>query len=367
MTNIGVKQKVLVGISGGLSSALTAALLKTQGYAVEGAFIDLSSELVQGFKSRCREGSKAQGLELAQRLSEKIGIPLHVIDASALFEAQVMDPSVHRALMNQTFNPCLACTRDVKIRLLFEKAEESGIQWIATGHFAQTSTDPVTGQVSLLKALDPSLDESYFLSSLGTQQVSRLLLPLGGLSKKMIEKIAEKSEVSQVLKGERGFRGFRGFDDESIFAQTKTCFVEEPEFLAFMEKRVAPSLSHLRVIKKAMQKSESEIFDSASGFQSRGGSMEVQSQEHVLSVVQVSWVRPMNQLKGFQGSVKFAPDQPEFPGVFTCFENHTVQVRISEKPGDLLPGMAVAFYQGQEVLGAGILDRMKDPLGAARR
>ena len=162
--------KVVVGFSGGVDSAVTAALLKRQGYAVHGLYLDNAGP------AECED---------AIRTAEAVGIPLAVRDIKRELEEQVCKPFTDCYLRGETPNPCILCNPAVKFRNLLEEADALGAEWVATGHYARAENG------ALYKGR-PANDQSYMLCRLTREQLQRLLLPLGGYEKQQVRALAEE-------------------------------------------------------------------------------------------------------------------------------------------------------------------------------
>lgn len=162
--------KVAVGLSGGVDSAVTAYLLKEQKYEVHGVFIKMSDET-----------DERSAFDVAKQL----GIEYHVVDIEDDFRCEVMDYFVNEYLRGRTPNPCCRCNRFAKINALRKWADENGIEYIATGHYAQVVKD---GRFSLRNV--GNKDQTYALYNLTQEQLEKTLMPLGDYSKDAIRQIA---------------------------------------------------------------------------------------------------------------------------------------------------------------------------------
>lgn len=177
--------KVVVGMSGGVDSSVAAYLLKEQGYDVIGVTMQLwEGEDVEG---NCCGLTAAED---ARAVAARIGIPHYVFNFKDVFKEKVIDYFIKEYLNGATPNPCIACNRYVKWEALMHRAMEIGADYIATGHYANIVTHPVTGRFTLKTA--ENKDQSYALYNLTQEQLSKTLMPDGAYPKSEIRKIAEK-------------------------------------------------------------------------------------------------------------------------------------------------------------------------------
>lgn len=175
------KGKVLVGLSGGVDSSVTAALLKEEGYEVAGIMMQIQLNE----KHYLAEAD-------ARKVAEMLSIPFYIADYSQIFKQRVIDYFEREYREGRTPNPCVICNRHVKFEMLLEKASSMGIDYIATGHYARAGYDEVNGRYFLKKAYDFKRDQSYFLYRITQDHLSKVLFPLGTYTKVEVRKIAEK-------------------------------------------------------------------------------------------------------------------------------------------------------------------------------
>jgi len=169
-------KSVLVGISGGVDSAVAAAILKEKGYRVEGLYI------LNGFPG----GNEADAAVVADRL----GFPLHKLDITSLFRKNIVDYFVSDYLAGRTPNPCIVCNKKIKFRYLLEEAQKRGLDSIATGHYARIEDSGGEDGFRLLKGVDKGKDQSYFLFQLGQEELQHLIFPNGERTKEEIKEMA---------------------------------------------------------------------------------------------------------------------------------------------------------------------------------
>jgi tRNA-specific 2-thiouridylase len=176
--------KVAVAMSGGVDSSIAALILKDMGYDVFG--ITMS---VTGFSKKI--------VEAAAEVADKLEITHHVIDLKKDFHEKVIKPFCSEYGLGKTPNPCILCNRYIKFDLLFNKAREMGANFVATGHYARI-LETQEG-FKLFKGIDSTKDQSYFLYILKQVQLKRLLMPLGGLTKKEVKDIAGNVGISSII------------------------------------------------------------------------------------------------------------------------------------------------------------------------
>lgn len=188
------EKKVLVGVSGGVDSAVTCALLKNKGYAVSAVFLR--------FWGSVEKNKKA--LADAKKICLLLDVPLTIKDVRAEFKKTVVKYFLSEYACGRTPNPCVFCNEKMKFKLLFEVAKKMGIEFVATGHYARvmkhetcsmkqkTSSKKQEIDYKLFPASDKKKDQSYFLYRLKQKQLSKIIFPLGGYSKEAVRKLAKK-------------------------------------------------------------------------------------------------------------------------------------------------------------------------------
>lgn len=173
-----MSKKVLVALSGGVDSAVCAYLLQHRGFDVTGIML------------RLYDKENSTDYNDALSLCEKLGIPLVYPDYRREFHKEVIDRFAQSYLNGETPNPCVDCNRYVKLPFVYDYADKNNFDYVATGHYAQVKFNPDTDRYELHKGLDPKKDQSYVLYNLTQSMLSRLLLPIGELSKTEVREIA---------------------------------------------------------------------------------------------------------------------------------------------------------------------------------
>ncbi len=199
-------EKVVLGLSGGVDSAVAARRLQQQGFEVFGVYLDAG----------------CQSSEDAVRAARELEIPLEIVPIGAMLEKEVIGPFVQGYLSGKTPIPCILCNPAVKFKVLFGRAEKLGAAYVATGHYAQVK--PVGGGITGLFQSPSSNDQSYMLYRLPQEWLSRMILPLGGVNQK--EETRHQAADSGLSVAEKP-------DSMEI------CFIPDGDYASFIEKHCA--------------------------------------------------------------------------------------------------------------------------------
>ncbi len=208
--------KIIVGMSGGIDSSVTAYLLKKQGHEVEGLSFILWGEIAP--TARC----SLRAIEEASKTARHIGIPHNAIDVRDDFIKKVIEPFVDAYISGSTPNPCVLCNRFIKFHFLMKEAEKRGAEYISTGHYARVEKSQKSDNdiVFLKKGIDQRKDQSYVLYVLRQKELKRLILPLGYYRKDEIREIALELNLPAVKMSE----------------SQDICFIEARNYFKFIEK-----------------------------------------------------------------------------------------------------------------------------------
>jgi tRNA-specific 2-thiouridylase len=207
--------RVFVAMSGGVDSSVAAALLQRDGHDVTGVTMRLlaGDDAVDGCCS-------LDGARSAKRVCDRLGIPHYTLEFSDTFEREVIEPYCDEYAAGRTPNPCIACNDRVKFSELLRRVSLQDADFLATGHYARIETD-AAGVPWLLRGVDPAKDQSYFLYRMTPAQLGHTLFPLGGMTKVEVRAIARELGLSTAERPE----------------SQETCFVPDDDVRAFVRER----------------------------------------------------------------------------------------------------------------------------------
>lgn len=204
MLNNKKPKKVLVALSGGVDSAVCAALMKKKGYDVTGLFMNLGQVNLKNDRLA------------AKAIAKKLEIPLKIIDFRKEFRKRIIKYFLNEYARGQTPNPCVKCNKEIKFGLLFNEMKRSKFDFLATGHYVRCRKSDIGCRI--YQAKDSKKDQGYFLYNLKQSQLGRLLFPLGDFFKKDVIKMAEKMRLP-VIKQESQDICFLNGKDHNLFLQ----------------------------------------------------------------------------------------------------------------------------------------------------
>jgi len=215
-----VKQKVIVGLSGGVDSSVAAYLLKEQGYEVEGLFMVNWHDTTGLLKGDCPFD---EDVMFAEMVARKLQIPLHQIDLSGPYRQRVVDYMFDEYARGRTPNPDVLCNREIKFDSFAIEAFRLGADFIATGHYCRKEIIKKDGKdhYRLLAGVDGNKDQSYFLCQVSQQQLEKALFPIGGLTKPQVRKIADELGLATADRKDSQGICFVGKVDLPVFLQQK--------------------------------------------------------------------------------------------------------------------------------------------------
>jgi tRNA-uridine 2-sulfurtransferase len=348
-------KKVVVGLSGGVDSSAAAAILHHQGYEV----IGLTLWLMKGKGQCCSEG-----MVDAAYICEQLGVPHHVVDIRETFQANIVDYLVAGYSDGITPLPCSQCNTTVKFGPMLQYARQNfDCDKIATGHYARINYNPDTGRYNLLRAIDRNKDQSYFLYDLSQDLLSGAVFPLGELNKTDTRRIAAEYGLKTADKPE----------------SQDLCLVESNGSMrAFLDKYLAPKKGEIvdtsgKVLgehdgvhhytigqRKGLGVAYSEplyviALDAANNRVIVGD--RTQGTKSECTVNRINWVSIAELESPIRAEVQIRYRSSPVPVTVIPLENKRVKLVFDEPQFSITPGQAAVLYDGEKVLGGGIIER----------
>jgi len=192
-------KRVVVGLSGGVDSSVTAHLLKEQGFDVIGLFMKNWHDDSVTISNECPWLEDSND---AMIVAEKLGIPFQVVDLSEQYKERIVDYMFDEYRKGRTPNPDVLCNREIKFHVFMDIALKLGAEYVATGHYCRKGEEIIDGKsvYKLLAGKDLNKDQSYFLCQLSQEQLSKALFPIGELTKPEVRKIAKEADLTTAEK-----------------------------------------------------------------------------------------------------------------------------------------------------------------------
>ena len=354
--------RVVVGMSGGVDSSVAAALLMEQGYDVVGVTMRLWTEErpdeLKGHQQCC----SVEDVDDARRVAGQLGIRHYVMNFEDEFRAKVVDNFIAEYSAGRTPNPCVRCNEHIKYRALLDRLPALDADFVATGHYARVvQPDPCHGgHHRLLRAVDESKDQSYVLYMLSQEQLRHLLLPIGWLTKAQVRDHARRL----------------GLDTADKPDSVEICFVPGNDYRSFVEERTelvpgemrdetgAPMGEHRGIAaytvgqRKGLGVAMGEPryvtgIDAATNIVTIGPEEDLFAD--TVEVEEVRWVagEPAGAGSGLEAKARYKAEPAAARLVEV--EGDRARVRFEKRQRALTPGQAIAFYNGDEVLGGGTI------------
>lgn len=340
------KKKVILGMSGGVDSSVSAALLQKKGFLVEGIFLEFWDVDDSNFED-------------AKKVADLLGITLHRVDAKKEFKEKVMDHFISEYESGRTPNPCVLCNPKMKFRILMEKMKEFGGDFVATGHYA------IVKNGRLFQAKDKKKDQSYFLYGLKKEQLEKIIFPLGEFEKTQIREMAREFSLPNYEKSE----------------SQDVCFVLEKDFSEFLKKYIKKDKGDIvdtngkllgkhiglpfytigqrrginvggegpyYVAQKNFEKNELVVTNNSDDPRLVAGEMIVSD---------VNWIRDKVNFP-LVSDVKIRYQTGSIRATIETVENDITKciVKFEEPQKTITPGQSAVFYDKKEVLGGGIIE-----------
>ncbi len=357
-----MKEKVMVGMSGGVDSSVTALLLKNEGFDVVGATLKLFCKSDKKESSDERTCGSLSDIDDAKLVSKKLGLEHFVFDFGNEFNDKVIKNFIESYNLAKTPNPCIECNKHIKFSKMLESALDMGCDYIATGHYVQREYDEESGRYLLKKAADDSKDQTYVLYNLTQHQLKHTLFPLGGYLKSDIRRIAEENELVNARKP----------DSQDI------CFVPDGDYAKFIEEtqKIKPRSGSFVDKDGNVLGTHSGIINYTIG-QRKGlgvtfgeprfvikkdaekNTVMIGRHEELFSTSlvaeNVNWIKIDSLKEPMRVSVKARYKQKETPATIYPLENGAVRAEFDEPQRAISPGQSAVFYDGDYVVGGGII------------
>lgn len=351
------KGKVLLGMSGGVDSSVSAVLLQEQGYEVYGVTLKLFDGKDERTEACCGLSATAD----AKRVCDKLGIPHYTINFEKEFKEKVIDKFINEYQNCRTPNPCIDCNRYLKFGAMYELAKKLGIEYIATGHYAKVEYNEEYGKYVIKKSKAAKKDQTYVLYNIPSDLVEHVLFPLADFeSKDEIRKIAKEHGLLVAQKPE----------------SQEICFITDNDYVNFLEKHNIQGMKHGKIVDKngAVLGKHQGLHRYTIG-QRRGIGIssstplyvvELNKQKNELIVGKEEdlysdtvLVEDTNCIlfdsfkDGLEVDAKIRYSAPAKPAVIHVNGNNTLTVKFKEKVKSVTPGQAIAFYIGDILVGGG--------------
>ena len=350
--------RVIVGMSGGVDSAVAALLLKEQGYEVTGVFMRNWEE---------QDGScpAEQDYEDVRRVSEALDIPYYTVNFTKEYQERVFSYFLSEYTAGRTPNPDILCNTEIKFKAFLDFAQKSGAEYLATGHYARLARD-VSG-VRLLKGLDEGKDQTYFLAGLTNDQLARAMFPIGALQKREVRDlarlhalpVAEKKDSTGIcFIGERNFKKF-------LMSYLPACpgdmVDEHGKKIGRHDGLMYYTLGQRRGLGIGGRSDGSGESWFVIGKDLQRNLLIVQQGEHEelfslsLTMDKLNVIPPENLPKTFTCTAKFRYRQPDQPVEVERMDGGAL-VRFKEPQRAVTPGQWCVLYRGEECLGGGPIE-----------
>ncbi|MHA8138655.1 tRNA 2-thiouridine(34) synthase MnmA [Lactobacillaceae bacterium Scapto_B20] len=358
--------RVVVGMSGGVDSAVTAHVLKQQGYDVVGVFMKNWDDTDENGVCTATEDYKD-----VAKVASQIGIPYYSVNFEKEYWDRVFTYFLDEYKKGRTPDPDVVCNKEIKFRAFLDYALELGADYIATGHYAQLYRDE-DGHNHLLRATDSNKDQTYFLSQLSAEQLDRVMFPLGGMIKPQVRKIAREANLAVANKkdsvgicfiGEKNFKNFLG---QYLPATPGKMMTFEGEVKGNHDGLMYYTIGQRRglgiggdgkdnrpwfVVGKDLSKN---ILYVGKGYEN----------EHLyadyLDASDAFWVNDADITERgseFKCTAKFRYRQKDCGVTVKISDDHKqIRVIFDEPARAVTPGQAVVLYDGEECLGSAIID-----------
>jgi len=359
--------KVIVAMSGGVDSSVSAYLLRMQGHEVVGLSLQLWDRRGLEGSNRC---CSVETIEIARAVARRLGIEHHVIDVRDAFYRYVIEEFCNSYISGLTPNPCILCNRHIKFDFLSMKARELGAEMIATGHYARveraqtTELGPQTSdRMLLLKGVDHRKDQSYVLYVMTQEQLSRTIFPLGGLTKDRTREIAREAGLESALRAESQeicFVGKDGYGDfirhlnEDVLKKGEIVHVNG-EVLGIHKGIAFYTVGQRKGLNIPSKEPLYVISIDAENNRIIAGPREMAFKK-AICVRDLNWISVDSLSCPMRVTAKIRSTMIDTPATISPLEDGRVLVEFDEPQWAPAPGQSAVFYSGDVVVGGGIIE-----------
>jgi tRNA-uridine 2-sulfurtransferase len=352
---------VIVGMSGGVDSSVAAWLLQQQGYDVQGLFMSNWDEDEDGY---C---TAAEDFQDARAVCERLGIPLHKVSFAGEYRERVFAYFLEEYRAGRTPNPDVLCNREIKFGVCFDYARRLGAEWVATGHYARVEHG--ADGPRLLRGVDASKDQSYFLHAMASQALARTLFPVGSLQKADVRRMARELALPVFDKKDStgicfiGERPFAEFLAQYLPAQPGEIETADGRKVGEHRGLMYYTLGQRQGLRIGGRNDASQdAWYVADKNLQRNVLVVVQGHDHPalfsreLTASQLTWVAGAAPAGHFRGTAKIRYRQPDQVCEVRRLAQGRYAVEFDEAQRAVTPGQYVVFYRGEECLGGGVIE-----------
>lgn len=354
--------KALIAMSGGVDSSVAAKMMVDEGYECIGCTMKLHDNIAEELECVANTCCSVNDVEDARSVANRLGMPYYVFNFKDDFKEKIIDKFVKSYNEGKTPNPCIDCNRYMKFDKLYERGKVLGCDFIVTGHYVRITCDEA-GKYHMLKAADDTKDQSYVLYSMNQEQLAHTRFPLGGMKKAEARALAEAG----------GFINASKPDSQDI------CFVPNGDYASVIEKYsgITPKPGDFVDTKGNVMGKHKGIIHYTIG-QRKGLGLALKEPAYVqrldvennrvilgsneelfrcnLTASDVNWISGEVPGKPIRCSAKIRYKHVEQPCTVTPTGSDSFSLVFDEPQRAITPGQSVVLYDGEEVLGGGIID-----------